>query len=61
MISGARMREKQVLRKEGCYHVILGEKGISMEAGKMRGKVPFCFSTHRKTQEDDRWLEELGF
>lgn len=32
-----------------------------MVAGKMRGKVPFCFSTRRRMQEDDRQLEELEF
>lgn len=36
------------IKEVGYYHVILGEEGMSVEAGKMRGKVPFCFSSHRK-------------
>lgn len=37
------------------------KKRMSVEAGKLRGKVPLCFLTHSKKQEDDRWFEELGF
>ena len=42
-------RREASIKEVGYYHVILGERGMSVKAGKMRGKVPFCFSTHIHT------------